>query len=65
MREGAKFELDKDEEPNANIIVDWNDNPNDVMEAVNWEIQRYGLEVVVHETDGDYYAFSIQPIKQD
>jgi len=61
MREGKKYEISED---NADVIADWKDNPQDVMEAVDKELRQYGLEVVTHSTDGDYYAFSIEPIEK-
>ncbi len=64
MRKGTKVKFDKEGSGNFNFHVDWKENPADVMEAVDKELKQYGLEVVSHESDGDFYAFSILPIKK-
>ena len=63
MRNGPKVKYNKDMEGNFQFSADWNDNPMEVMEAVSKELAQYGLEVVNHENDGDFFAFSILPIK--
>jgi len=63
MRNGPKVKY-KEDEGNFGLSFDWNDNPMEVMEAVSKELAQYGLEVVNHENDGDFFAFSIQKIKK-
>jgi len=63
VRKGAKVKFTKDGGGNFHFSVDWKENPSDVMEAVGKELAQHGLEVVSHESDGDFYAFSIQPTK--
>lgn len=64
MRKGAKVKYSKDSSVNFHFSVDWKENPSDVMEAVGKELAQHGLEVVSHESDGDFYAFSIMKIKK-
>jgi len=64
MRKGPKVKFGKDIEGNFSFTCDWRENPDEVMEAVDKELAQYGLEVVSHESDGDFYAFSILPIKK-
>lgn len=64
MRKGPKVKRDKDGAGNYDFHVDWADNPEAVMEAVDRELKQHGLEVVTHESDDDCYAFSIQPMKK-
>ena len=64
MRKGAKVKFNKDMEGNFSFSCDWKENPSDVMEAVDKELAQHGLEVVSHESDGDFYAFSIMKIKE-
>lgn len=64
MRNGPEVKFNKDMEGNYQFSADWNDNPMEVMEAVSKELAQYGLEVVNHESiGGDFFAFSILPIK--
>lgn len=64
MRKGPKVKFDKDGSGNFHFSVGWKENPDDVMEAAGKELAKYGLEVVSHESDGDFYAFSIKKIKK-
>jgi len=50
---------------NFDFSMDWNDNPMDVMEAVNARLKDFGLEILNHPNDyGDFYAFSIKKIRK-
>lgn len=64
MRNGPKIKFNKEGEGNFQLSADWNDNPMEVMEAVSKELAQYGLEVVNHENNGDFFAFSIVKIKK-
>lgn len=63
MRKGPKFKLNKEHEANCDATCDWKDNPEMVLETVDSLLKKHGLEIVTHETFGDYYAFSILPLK--
>jgi len=63
MRKGPKVKFDKDMEPNFDFHVDWAASTDTVMEAVHKELKRFGLEVLAHNSDGDYGAYTIRPIK--
>lgn len=59
MKIGAKANLDK---VNFDFMVDWKSNPEETMTTVNEALKERGLEVVMHPTDFNSYAFSIRPI---
>jgi len=62
MRNGHKVEFSEEAEGNFDFHVDWRDGPVEVMTAVDKELEKHGLEVVIHENEnGDFYAFSILP----
>lgn len=63
MRKGAKIKFNKEGEGNFQFSCDWRDNPIAVMEVVDAHLKEHGLEIVTHESDADYYGFSILPIK--
>lgn len=64
MRKGAKVKYNKDGFGNFQFSIDWRDNAISVMEVVDFHLREYGLEVSRHESDGDYYGFSILPVKK-
>jgi sugar phosphate isomerase/epimerase len=53
-----------DFEGNADLIFDWVELPNAVIEGVARRLADFGLEVTSHETNGDFHAFSISKIKR-
>lgn len=40
-------------------IADWRAHPDSVAESLNRQLAEHGLEIVEHETDSDFYAFTI------
>ena len=58
MKKGAAFNFDTDG-GNADLTFDWKEDPGTVMEKVDKVLQALGYEVVSHETESDFYAFSI------
>lgn len=63
MRKGPKIKFNKGGEGNFQFSIDWRDNPIAAMEVVDAHLKEHGLEIITHESDGDYYGFSIVPIK--
>lgn len=63
MKKGPEFNF-KDTDSNADLTFDWKENPGDVMEKVDKFLQSLGYEVVSHETQSDFYAYSIKRIRQ-
>ncbi len=57
MKNGAEYDS---EIVNCDFTVDWKERPDAVMHSVNATLARFGLEVINHETGGDFHAFSIQ-----
>lgn len=45
-------------------ICDWKDNPGQVANAINKLLTEHGIELISHDQDGDYYAFTAQKIKK-
>jgi len=41
-------------------LLDWKDNPETVLEAVDHLLKAHGLEVVQYETRADDYKFKIE-----
>lgn len=58
MKKGPDFDFGEGK-ANADLTFDWKENPGDVMEKVDKRLQELGFEVVSHETESDFYAFSI------
>ena len=56
MKKGADFDW---EGTNEALTFDWKENPGEVMEKIDRRLQELGFEVVSHETESDFYAFSI------
>ncbi len=65
MREGAEVIYDDKDMGNYDFQFDHSENPMEVMRTVDKHLRAHGLEIVSHETNADYYAFSIQPVKKD
>lgn len=42
-------------------IVDWKDNPEAVLKAVDRQLRAHGLEVVIAEAMNDSYEWWIEP----
>ena len=63
MKKGPDFNFEEDG-ANADLTFDWKENPGDVMEKVDKVLQALGYEVVSHETQSDFYAYSIKRIRQ-
>jgi hypothetical protein len=61
MKKGNDFKLE-DNGSNVDLTFDWKENPGDVMEKVDKFLQSLGYEVVSHETQSDFYAYSIKRI---
>lgn len=40
---------------------DWRDSPEEVLQAVNEQLEALGLEVVMYETRSDQFAWKIEP----
>lgn len=57
MREGKP--LYGNERSSEMLIFDWRTSPDDIMKAINERLKAFGLEIVNHETNSDFYAFSI------
>lgn len=64
MRKGARIKYDKDGIGNFQFSVDCRDNPLKVMEVVDHYLKEHGLEIITHESDADYYGFTIKKIKK-
>jgi hypothetical protein len=43
--------------------ADWKDRPETVLESVDLQLSRYGLEIVMYDTGGDWYEWGIQPVQ--
>ena len=60
MRKGKVFNGE-----NADLVVDYSDNFAEIFEDLNLLLKkRFGIEVITHETNADYHAFSIQQVKK-
>ncbi len=62
MRKGPDFDF---ETVTGDGTFDWKESGGEILKIVDDALQKHGLEVVTHETESDFYAFSIQPIKKD
>lgn len=62
MKIGPDFDFEGMSEDT--FTFDWKENPEMVMEEVDKRLQKLGFEVVSHETENDFYAFSIQRIRK-
>jgi hypothetical protein len=60
MNEAEKANELKDDQK----YVDWRADPIEMLEAMDAELQKHGLEIVQRETKGDYYIFSIEKLKK-
>jgi hypothetical protein len=40
--------------------ADWEESPSEVLEAVDEQLNAFGLEIVVYDTEGDDYAWEIK-----
>lgn len=69
MRKGADFDfggedddldaLEAKQEAAGIFTFDWKEHADSIMYRVNTELKQHGLEVIEHETNSDFYAFSI------
>lgn len=65
MRDGKPFEFGENGSAvNCDGVFDWKASGEEVMEVFDSVLKLHGLEVVKHETCGDFYAFSIKKIKK-
>lgn len=64
MKTGTKVKYDKDGFGNFGFQCDHDENPFEVMETVSDQLKKFGLEVVSHESESDYYAFTIRKIRK-
>ena len=63
MKKGPKVKFDQYGSGNFQFAIDWRDDPIAVMEVVDAHLKEHGLEIVTHESDADWYGFTIRPIK--
>lgn len=59
MKKGPDFDFEEHSSDESMFTFDWKENPGAVMEKVDEILQKLGYEVVSHETESDFYAFSI------
>lgn len=64
MRTGPKVKHDAQGVGNYDFQCDHAETPDDVMQGVHLRLKEFGLEVVSHASDGDYYAYSIRKIRK-
>lgn len=64
MRTGPKVKHDAQGVGNYDFQCDHAETPDDVMQSVHLRLKEFGLEVVSHESDSDYYAYSIRKIRK-
>lgn len=63
MKKGAKVSFTDDMEANFDFLVDHKDTPDMVLDVANRCLKKHGLEFISHDSDYDFYAFSIRKIR--
>ena len=60
MREGQPYYDENGDSTEVDIEFDWKARPDEIMELVDAALKSHGLVLVSHETESDFYAFSIE-----
>lgn len=63
MRQGEPYYNEHGESIEVDITFDWKARPTEIMEEVEKALQNHGLTLESHETECDFYAFSIVKVK--
>lgn len=48
---------------NVDLIIDYVENPREVLDAANELLKQYGIEFVEHQTNISSHAFSLKKIE--
>lgn len=60
MKQGEPFYNEKGDSIEVDIEFDWQARPDEIMRQVDKALKNYGLVLVNHDTESDFYAFSIE-----
>jgi hypothetical protein len=52
-----------DDLPEDAVMVDWKVTPDKIFEEMDTLLKPHKLQMVVYETGGDDYCFSVEPLE--
>ncbi len=64
MKTGTKVKHTENGVSNYDFQSGRSETPLDVMQAVHRQLEKFGLEVINHPTDEDFFAFTIRKIRK-
>jgi hypothetical protein len=50
--------------PKGSACCDWKDHADTILKQVGDQLRKFGLQVVMFDTGGDFYAWNIQKTKR-
>ena len=59
MREGQPYYNGQGDSIEVDIEFDWKARPDEIMKQVHKALKQHGLALESHDTQSDFYAFSI------